>query len=100
MRSALIGIGQMAVYDIAKREMVKRGQKDDTTTHLAAGVAAAMVGTALALPLDVVKTRAMAAPANERVGLLCGAESLYNAYGITGIKIYTNVQLNNVYRCQ
>lgn len=78
----------MAFYDIVKREMIKRGQKDNTMTHLGAGVIATMVATALTLPLDVVKTRAMAAPANERVGLLCGAESLYNAYGITGIKMH------------
>jgi len=79
-RTAIINVGEIVVYDIAKEALVQRQlMRDAMPCHLVAGAMAGFVATLVASPVDVVKTRFMNSPDGRyRGGFHCALETLRN----------------------
>lgn len=74
-RAALVNIGNLATYDVAKQTILKRTPlEDDWRCHMAASSCSGFVAAALSTPADVIKTRIM----NQR-GDLKGSSKLYKS---------------------
>jgi solute carrier family 25 (mitochondrial dicarboxylate transporter), member 10 len=59
-RAVLMTVGQLATYDVFKRQLLERtALKDNLTTHFTASFLAGFVATTICSPVDVVKTRVM-----------------------------------------
>ena len=65
LRAAVLTMGTVPVYEhtkfLAKQHL---GAKDAPSLHLCAGIVAGLLGTTVAAPVDVVRTRLMTAPAS------------------------------------
>ncbi|KAF6024535.1 hypothetical protein EB796_017155 [Bugula neritina] len=76
-RAVLITVGQIAMYDQFKQLLVGTPYfKDNMTTHFTASISAASVATALAQPVDVMKTRMMNAAPGTYSGILACAKDI------------------------
>jgi len=59
-RAVMVTIGQLCFYDIVKDKLLTfRHFEDNSITHVASSFVAGSIATALAQPVDVLKTRAM-----------------------------------------
>merc|ERR1711962_278696 len=59
-RAALVNIGNLATYDIAKQKILKSTNlKDNFVCHILASTAAGFAAAVLSTPADVIKTRIM-----------------------------------------
>jgi len=59
-RAVMVTVGQLCFYDIAKEKLLSTKYfQDNTLTHLSSSLIAGSIATALAQPIDVLKTRAM-----------------------------------------
>ena len=60
-RNSLINAAELATYDTAKQALLRAGWRDGLAAHVAAAAAAGAMATLVGNPVDVVKTRVMAA---------------------------------------
>ena len=68
-RGMLMTIGQLAFYDEIKFQLIKTKYfQDNLATHFTASLSAAVIATAITMPLDVLKTRLMNAKIGEYTG--------------------------------
>jgi dicarboxylate transporter 10 len=68
-RGMLMTIGQLAFYDEIKYQLIKSKYfEDNLTTHFTSSLSAAVIATAITMPLDVLKTRLMNAKPGEYSG--------------------------------
>jgi solute carrier family 25 uncoupling protein 27 len=62
-RAALVNLGELTTYDIAKRKILNSGVvgtgKDTLLVHVASSMCSGLVSAAVSTPTDVVKTRLM-----------------------------------------
>jgi hypothetical protein len=61
-RAALVNLGELTTYDIAKRKIIASGVgggKDTLLVHVASSMCSGFVSAAVSTPADVVKTRLM-----------------------------------------
>jgi solute carrier family 25 uncoupling protein 8/9 len=61
MRNSIINATEMASYDTAKEALIGQGMKDGLPVQFGAGLAAGLMATLVGSPVDLVKTRVMAA---------------------------------------
>lgn len=62
-RAALVNLGDLTTYDIAKRNiMLKTNLPDCHTVHIMSSICAGLVAATMGTPADVVKTRIMNQP--------------------------------------
>jgi len=60
VRAVMVSVGQLFFYDIAKEKLLETKYfQDNSITHLLSSFIAGSIATALAQPVDVLKTRAM-----------------------------------------
>ncbi|KAJ3123928.1 hypothetical protein HK100_011433 [Physocladia obscura] len=76
VRAVPMTAGQIATYDSVKLALVQRGAADALPVHLAASLAGALVATTLCAPVDVVKSRVMAATPDTHTGAIQCAVSI------------------------
>jgi len=60
-RNCVVNATELVAYDQAKQTFLKWGAKDTPLLHVACGLTAGLAATLLGSPVDVVKTRVMAA---------------------------------------
>ncbi|XP_046462018.1 mitochondrial uncoupling protein 4-like [Daphnia pulex] len=66
-RAALVNLGDLTTYDTAKRYILRNSQlKDTSLVHIMSSMCAGLVGAIMATPADVIKTRVMNQPTDER----------------------------------
>ncbi|XP_072400861.1 mitochondrial uncoupling protein 4-like isoform X7 [Diabrotica undecimpunctata] len=66
-RAALVNLGDLTTYDIAKRQIMKRtGLPDDYVLHILSSSCAGFVAASMGTPADVIKTRVMNQPLDDR----------------------------------
>jgi len=59
-RAALVNIGNLATYDIAKQKILKNTKlKDNWQCHMVSSICSGFVASSLSTPADVIKTRIM-----------------------------------------
>lgn len=63
LRNSIINASELATYDTAKEAALHAGLPDNLGTHILCGAAAGLMATIVGNPIDVVKTRVMAAGA-------------------------------------
>ncbi len=57
-RTAIINVGEIVVYDVAKDGLISSGlMSDGIFCHFSAAVVAGFTATLVASPVDVIKTR-------------------------------------------
>jgi len=61
VRNSVINAAELATYDTAKQALLRAGWRDGLAAHVAAATAAGAMATLVGNPVDVVKTRVMAA---------------------------------------
>ena len=61
MRNSIINATELASYETAKEALVARGAREGVALHVASATAAGLMATLIGNPVDVVKTRVMAA---------------------------------------
>jgi len=60
-RNCVVNATELVAYDQSKQMMLKNGFADNIGTHIACGLSAGLAATLLGSPVDVIKTRVMAA---------------------------------------
>jgi len=60
-RNCVVNATELVAYDQAKEFFLKMGMPDNVPTHIMSGLSAGLAATLLGSPVDVVKTRVMAA---------------------------------------
>lgn len=60
-RNCVVNATELVAYDQAKQVFLKQGLPDNIMTHILSGLTAGLAATCLGSPVDVVKTRVMAA---------------------------------------
>jgi solute carrier family 25 uncoupling protein 8/9 len=83
LRNSVINATELASYETAKEALVYNfGMKDGLPAHIAAGAAAGLMATIIGNPVDVIKTRVMAA--RKAAELAGGAAAATAAAGGSG----------------
>lgn len=62
-RNCVVNATELVAYDQAKQMFLAAGMPDNVPTHIASGLSAGLCATLLGSPVDVIKTRVMAAKA-------------------------------------
>ena len=62
-RNCVVNATELVAYDQAKQTFLKAGMPDNIPTHILSGLTAGLAATLLGSPVDVIKTRVMAARA-------------------------------------
>lgn len=66
-RAALVNLGDLTTYDTAKRYILRNTElKDTSIVHIMSSMCAGLIGATMATPADVIKTRVMNQPTDER----------------------------------
>lgn len=66
-RAALVNLGDLTTYDFAKRNIMHKTKLPDChTVHIMASICAGLVAATMGTPMDVVKTRIMNQPTDEK----------------------------------
>lgn len=66
-RAALVNLGDLTTYDFAKRNIMNKTKLPDChTVHIMASICAGLVAATMGTPMDVVKTRIMNQPTDEK----------------------------------
>jgi solute carrier family 25 uncoupling protein 8/9 len=60
-RNCVVNATELVAYDQAKQSFLAAGLPDNITTHILSGLSAGLAATLLGSPVDVIKTRVMAA---------------------------------------
>lgn len=85
LRAAILNAGTVPVYEhtkhLAKRHL---GAADAPSLHLAAGFSAGLVGTTVAAPADMVRTRMMTAAVPSGAGVVAAVTAIWREAGLRG----------------
>lgn len=66
-RAALVNLGDLTTYDFAKRNIMEKTKLPDChTVHIMASICAGLVAATMGTPMDVIKTRIMNQPTDEK----------------------------------
>lgn len=66
-RAALVNLGDLTTYDFAKRNIMQKTKLPDChTVHVMASICAGLVAATMGTPADVVKTRIMNQPTDDK----------------------------------
>jgi solute carrier family 25 uncoupling protein 27 len=66
-RAALVNLGDLTTYDTIKHFLIDNFNfKDNYITHIIASVCSGLVAATFSTPADVIKTRIMNQPTDER----------------------------------
>lgn len=85
MRNSVINATELASYEQAKEALLARGVREGLPLHFAAATAAGLAATLIGSPVDVVKTRVMAArraDAGARVGAFACVANMVRDEGL------------------
>lgn len=82
-RAALVNLGELSTYSIAKQLLLDRGHPDTLSTHITSSLCSGAVSTLISNPADVVKSRMMNDPSlTSSIRVL---RALWNEQGIRGL---------------